>query len=49
MEETLGRDQLLKKKAPAELRAINKELTDIRKRITELETRKAAFERALKT
>ena len=49
IEETLGRDQFLKKKAPTELRAINKELTEIRKRITELEARKAEFERALKT
>jgi hypothetical protein len=49
IEETLGRDQFLKKKAPTELRAINKELTEIRKRITELEARKAELERALKT
>jgi hypothetical protein len=49
IEETLGRDQFLKKKATTELRAINKELTDIRKRITELEARKAEFERVLKT
>ena len=49
IEETLGRDQFLKKKAPTELRAINKELTDIRKRIAELEARKAELERAHKT
>ena len=47
IEETLDRDQFLKKKAPQNCG--NKEIEDIRKRITELEARKAEFKRALKT
>ena len=49
IEETLGRDQFLKKKAPQNCGLSTKNSLNIRKRITELEARKAELERALKT
>jgi hypothetical protein len=44
----LGSDHLISKKAQAELRAITKEIVDIRKRLATLEARKAELERATK-
>ncbi len=44
----LGPEYLMEKKAKIELPAINKEIYDIRKRLTELEALKAAYELAIK-
>ena len=44
----LGSEYLMEKKAKIELPAINKEIGDIRKRLAELEARKAEFERVTK-
>jgi hypothetical protein len=46
--EQLGPEHLASKKAQTELRAITKEIADIRRRLTVLETRKAELERAIK-
>ena len=45
----LGAEHLLSKKAQTELRAINKEIAENRKKLTALETRKAEIERTMKT
>ena len=45
----LGSEHLLSKKAQTELRAINKEIAENRKKLTALEARKAEIERAMKT
>jgi ubiquinone biosynthesis protein UbiJ len=47
--EKLGSEHLKGKKAQTELRAINKEIADIRTKLAVLEARKAELERALKT
>ncbi len=44
----LGPEYLMEKKAKIELPAINKEIYDIRKRLTELEALKSAYELAIK-
>jgi hypothetical protein len=44
----LGSDHLLAKTTQIELRAINKEIADIRKRLATLEARKAELERVAK-
>ena len=46
--EQLGSEYLVSKKSKTELRAISKEIADLRKKLTELEARKAELERALK-
>jgi hypothetical protein len=45
----MGSEYLVQKKAKIELPAINKEISEIRKRLAFLETRKVELERALKT
>ena len=45
----LGSEYLVNKKSQTELRAISKEIADLRKKVAELEARKAALERAIKT
>ena len=45
----LGSEYLVNKKSQTELRAISKEIADLRKKLAELEARKAALERAIKT
>jgi hypothetical protein len=45
----LGSEHLLSKKARTELRAINKEIAQNRKKLAALEARKAEIERAMKT
>jgi hypothetical protein len=45
----LGSEHLSRKKAQTELRAINKEIGENRKKLTVLEARKAELERAMKT
>jgi len=40
---------LVNKKSHAELRAISKEITDLRKKLAELEARKVELERAVDT
>ena len=47
--ESLGGDYLITKKSSAELRAVNNEISKIRKRLTELEARKVELQRALQT
>ena len=47
--EQLGPKYLASKKAKTELRAISKEIADLRRKLTELEARKVELERALKT
>ena len=49
IEAQLGSEHLLSKKAQTELRAINKEIAECRKKLTALEARKAEIERAMKT
>jgi len=44
----LGSEYLASKKSGTELRAINKEIADLRKRLVALEERKAVLERATK-
>ncbi len=44
----LGPEYLMAKKAKIELPVINKEIDDIKKRLAELEARKAAYELAIK-
>ena len=44
----LGSEYLASKKSGTELRAINKEIADLRKRLVVLEERKAVLERATK-
>ena len=46
--EQLGPEYLVARKAKTELRAISKEIASLRKKLTELEARKAELERALK-
>ena len=45
----LGSEHLLSKKVQTELRAINKEIAEYRKKLTVLEARKAELEHAMKT
>jgi hypothetical protein len=45
----LGSEYLASKKSETELRAIGKEIADLRRRLAELEARKAKLERAIKT
>jgi hypothetical protein len=45
----LGSEYLASKKSQTELRTLNKEIADIRKKLAALEGRKAALERAIKT
>jgi hypothetical protein len=45
----LGSRYLVNKKSQAELRAISKEITDLRKKLAELEARKAELERSVDT
>jgi hypothetical protein len=47
--EQLGPEYLASKKAKTELRAISKEIADLRRKLTELEARRVELERALKT
>jgi hypothetical protein len=47
--EKLGSEHLMGKKAQTELRAIKKEIADIRTKLAALEARKAELERAIKT
>jgi hypothetical protein len=47
--EQLGPDHLASQKAKAELRAISKEIADLKRKLTELEARKVELEHALKT
>jgi hypothetical protein len=47
--EQSGSAHLVRKKAQTELRAIRKEIVGIRRRLTELEARKAELEREIKT
>lgn len=44
-----GKEQFLRKKAQTDLRAVSKEIADVKKKLTELEARKAELERAIKT
>jgi hypothetical protein len=46
--EKLGTEHLTSTKTRTELRAINKEIAEIRKRLTALEARKAELDRAIK-
>lgn len=46
--EQLGSENLASKKAKTELRAVSKEIADLRAKLAELEARKAALERATK-
>jgi hypothetical protein len=45
----LGSEHLASKKAQAELRSINKEIAEHRKKLAALEARKAELERAMNT
>jgi hypothetical protein len=45
----LGSEYLVSKKSATELRAISKEIADLRKKLTALEARKTALEREIKT
>ena len=45
----LGSEYLVGKKSQAELRAVNKEIVHLRKKLAPLEARKTALERATKT
>ena len=45
----LGSDYLVGKKSQTELRAINKEITDLRKKLVTLEARRAELQSAIKT
>src|SRR5271157_3374743 len=47
--EQLGPEHLASKKAKTELRAISKEIADLKRKLTELEARKVELEHALKT
>ncbi len=47
--EQLGPAYLASNKAKTELRAVSKEIADLRRKLTELEARKVELERALKT
>ena len=47
--EQLGSDYLVSKKSKTELRAINKEIADLREKLAALEARKVTLERAIKT
>lgn len=47
--ERCGEEELLKKKAKTELRILNKEIGDARRKLGELEARKAEIERTSKT
>jgi hypothetical protein len=47
--EKLGSEHLMGKKAQTELRAIKKEIADMRTKLAALEARKAELERAIKT
>jgi hypothetical protein len=47
--EQLGPEYLASKKAKTELRAINKEIADLKSKLNKLEARKVELERALKT
>jgi len=46
--EQLGSEFLASKKSQAELRAVNKDIADLRKRLIALEERKAVLERTIK-
>ena len=46
--ETFGSEYLVKTKSQTELRAINKEIADLKSKLSALEARKAALGRALK-
>ena len=46
--EQLGSEYLVSKKSKTELRVISKEIANLRKKLTELEARKAELERAIK-
>ena len=45
----LGSEYLVSKKSQTELRAISKEIADLRKKLAALEARKTALEREIKT
>ena len=45
----LGSEYLVSKKSQTELRAISKEIADLRKKLATLEARKTALEREIKT
>ena len=47
--EQLGSEYLVSKKSKSELRAINKEIADLREKLAALEARKVILERAIKT
>ena len=47
--EQLGSEYLVSKKSKTELRAINKEIADLREKLATHEARKAKLERAIKT
>ncbi len=47
--EQLGPEYLTSQKAKTELRAISKEIADLKRKLTELEARKVELERAFKT
>jgi cell division protein FtsB len=47
--EQLGSEYLVSKKSKTELRAINKEIADLREKLAVLEARKVTLERAIKT
>lgn len=44
-----GKERFLRKKAQTDLRAVTKEIADIKKRLVELEARKAELERTIMT
>jgi len=46
--EQFGQEYLVDRKAKTELRAINKEMAELKKRLSALEARKATLERAIK-
>lgn len=47
--EQLGSEYLVSKKSRTELRAINKEMADLKEKLAALETRKVTLKRAIKT
>jgi len=47
--EELGSEYLVSKKSRTELRAINKEIADLKEKLAALEARKVTLERAIKT
>ena len=49
IEAQFGSDHLMSKKAQTELRAITKEIAEIRRKLAVLEARRAELERAIKT